>query len=67
VEVVSVLLSAGAAFEARDEVSAVRDDEMIDASESELSLLGSTDTSAHCLSQRPCGSGLCVVVSWGCS
>jgi hypothetical protein len=46
VEVVSVLLSAGAALEARDEVSAVGDD---DASESELSLLGSTDTSALCL------------------
>jgi ankyrin repeat protein len=35
VEVVSVLLSAGAALEARDEVSAVGDDEMSDESESD--------------------------------
>jgi hypothetical protein len=33
-----VLLSDGAALEARDKVSAVGDDEMIDESESELSL-----------------------------
>jgi hypothetical protein len=64
--VVSVLLSAGAALESREWVSAFGDDEMSDGSESELSL-GSKDTSAHCLSQRPCGGGLCVVVSWGCS
>jgi hypothetical protein len=44
-----VLLSAGAALEAEDEVSAVGDDEMSDESESELSL-GSQDTSALCLS-----------------
>jgi hypothetical protein len=49
VEVIFVLLSAGAALEAQDQVSAVRDDEMSDESESEISLLGSTDTSAHCL------------------
>jgi hypothetical protein len=61
-----VLLSAGAALEARDQVSAVRDDEMIDDSESELSLVLSTDTSALCLCTRPCGGDLCVVVSWGC-
>jgi hypothetical protein len=47
-EVISVLLSAGAALEPRDPVSAVGDDEMSE-SESEFSLLGSTDTSAHCL------------------
>jgi ankyrin repeat protein len=35
VKVVSVLLSAGAALEARDEVSAVGDDEMSDESESD--------------------------------
>jgi hypothetical protein len=45
VEVVSVLLSAGAALEARDQVSAVVDDEMSDESESDFSL-GSNDTSA---------------------
>jgi hypothetical protein len=66
-EVVSVLLSAGAALEARAQVSAVGDDELSDESESEFSLLGSHDTSALCLSQRPCGGGLCIVVSWGCS
>jgi hypothetical protein len=60
-----VLLSAGAAVEARDDVSAVGDDEMSDESESDLSL-GWRDTFAHCLSQRPCGGGLCAVVSWGC-
>jgi hypothetical protein len=43
-----VLLSAGAAVEAQDQVSAVGDDEMSDESESEFSL-GSTDTSALCL------------------
>jgi hypothetical protein len=59
-----VLLSAGAALEPRDWVSAVGD-EMSDESEPELSL-GSKDTSALCLSGRPCGGGLCVVVSWGC-
>jgi hypothetical protein len=59
-----VLLSAGADLEARDRVSAVKDDEMSDESESELSL-GSQDTSALCLSQRPCGAGICAVVSWG--
>jgi hypothetical protein len=48
VEVVSVLLSAGAALEARALVSAVRDDEMSDESESDFSL-GSNDTSALCL------------------
>jgi ankyrin repeat protein len=37
VEVVSVLLSAGAAVEARAEVSAVGDDKMTDESESKLS------------------------------
>jgi hypothetical protein len=63
VEVVSVLLSAGAALEARDEVSAVRDDELSDESESDFSLLVSRDTSALCLSRRPCGGGLCAVVS----
>jgi hypothetical protein len=41
-----VLLSAGAALEARDRVSAVGDDEMSDESESEFSRLGSQDTSA---------------------
>jgi hypothetical protein len=57
-----VLLSAGAALEARDEVSAVGDDEMSDESESELSLSrGSKDTSAHCLLRRLCGGGLCAV------
>jgi hypothetical protein len=55
-----VLLSAGAALEARDQVSAVRDDEMSDKSESELSL-GSRDTSALCLSRRSCGGDLCAV------
>jgi hypothetical protein len=65
--VISVLLSAGAAIEARAQVSAVGDDEMSDESESEFSRLVSKDTSALCLSQRPCGGGLCVVVSWGCS
>jgi ankyrin repeat protein len=49
VEVVSVLLSAGAALEARDRVRAVGDDELSDESESDFSLLGSTDTSALCL------------------
>jgi hypothetical protein len=44
VEVVSVLLSAGADLEARDEVSAVADDEMSDESDSDS--LGSQDTSA---------------------
>jgi hypothetical protein len=53
-EVVSELLSAGAALEAQDEVSAVKDDEMSDESESELSLVLSTDTSALCLCRRPC-------------
>jgi hypothetical protein len=48
VELVSVLLSAGAALEARDRVSAVRDDEMSDESESDFSLV-SLDTSAPCL------------------
>jgi hypothetical protein len=38
VEVVSELLSAGAALEARDEVSAVGDDELSDESESDFSL-----------------------------
>jgi hypothetical protein len=38
VEVVSVLLSAGTALEARALVSAVRDDEMSDESESEFSI-----------------------------
>jgi hypothetical protein len=38
VEVVSVLLSGGAALETQDQVSAVVDDEMSDKSESELSL-----------------------------
>jgi hypothetical protein len=52
-----VLLSAGAALEARAGVSAVGDDEMSDESESDFSLV-STDTSAHCLSQRPCEGGL---------
>jgi hypothetical protein len=65
VEVVSVLLSAGAVIEARDEVSAVGDDEMSDESESDFSL-GSQDTSALGLCTRPCGGGLCAVVSWGC-
>jgi hypothetical protein len=37
--VVSVLLSAGAALDARDEVSAVADDELSDESESDLSLV----------------------------
>jgi hypothetical protein len=46
--VISVLLSAGAALEARAQVSAVRDDEMSDESESDLSLV-SLDTSALCL------------------
>jgi hypothetical protein len=59
-----VLLSAGAALEAQAQVSAVADDELSDESESDFSL-GSHDTSAHCLSQRPCGGGLCAVVSWG--
>jgi hypothetical protein len=66
VEVVSELLSAGAVIEARDEVSAVGDDEMSDKSESEPSLV-SQDTSALGLSRRPCGGDLRVVVSWGCS
>jgi hypothetical protein len=66
VELVSVLLSAGAALEARARVSAVGDDEMSDESESDFSL-GSQDTSALCLYRRPCGGGLCIVVSWGCS
>jgi hypothetical protein len=48
VEVVSVLMSAGAALEPRAWVSAFGDDEMSDKSESELSL-GSTHTSAYCL------------------
>jgi hypothetical protein len=48
VEVVSVLLSAGAAVEARTKVS-VRDDVMSDESESDFAPLGSTDTSALCL------------------
>jgi hypothetical protein len=48
-EVVSVLLSAGAAVEAPAQVSAVGDDEMSDESDSEFSLLGSQDTSAYCL------------------
>jgi hypothetical protein len=64
--VVSELLSAGAALEAQSLVSAVRDDEMSDESESDFSL-GSQDTSALGLCWRPCGAGLCVVVSWGCS
>jgi hypothetical protein len=55
-----VLLSAGAAVEARAQVSAVGDDDISDERESELSL-GSTDTSAHCLCRRPCGGDLCVV------
>jgi hypothetical protein len=38
VEVVSVLLSAGAALESRAQVSAIGDDEMIDESESEFSI-----------------------------
>jgi hypothetical protein len=67
VEVVSVLLSVGAAVEARARVSAVVDDEMSDESESDLSLLVSKDTSVLCLCWRPCGGGFCVVVSWGCS
>jgi hypothetical protein len=66
VEVVSVLLSAEVAVEARAQVSAVGDDEMSDESESELSL-ELHDTAALGLSQRPCGGDLCVVVSWGCS
>jgi hypothetical protein len=57
VELVSVLLSAGADLEARSRVSAVADDEMSDESESDFSL-GSTDTSAHCMCWRPCGGGL---------
>jgi hypothetical protein len=44
-----VLLSAGAALEARDRVSAVGDDELSDESESELSVVLSPDTSALCL------------------
>jgi ankyrin repeat protein len=66
VELVSELLSAGAALDARAQVRAVADDEMSDESESDFSL-GSQDTSALCLCWRPCGGGLCVVVSWGCS
>jgi hypothetical protein len=61
-----VLLSAGAALEARALVSAVADDEMSDESDSDFSLV-STDTSAPRLPCRPCGGGLCAVVSWGCS
>jgi hypothetical protein len=57
VEVVSVLLSAGAALEARTWVCAVGDDEMSDESESDFSL-GSQDTSALCLCWRPCGGSL---------
>jgi hypothetical protein len=38
VKVVSVLLSAGAAVEARAQVSAVGDDEMSDENESDFSL-----------------------------
>jgi hypothetical protein len=66
VEVVSQLLSAGAAVEAQSLVSAVEDDEMSDESEADFSLV-SRDTSALCLSRRPCGVGLCAAVSWGCS
>jgi hypothetical protein len=53
-----VLLSAGADVEARDQVSAVRD-------ESDLSV-GTMDSAALCLPRRPCEGGLCVVVIWGC-
>jgi hypothetical protein len=48
VEVISELLSAGAALEARARVSAVGDDEMSDENESEFSLV-SKDTSPLCL------------------
>jgi ankyrin repeat protein len=48
VEVVSVLLSARAALEARARVRALGDDEMSDESESDFSLV-LQDTSAHCL------------------
>jgi hypothetical protein len=64
--VISVLLSAGAALEARAQVRAVGDDELSDESESDFSL-GSTDTSAPRLPCRPCEGDLCIVVSWGCS
>jgi hypothetical protein len=43
-----VLLSAGAALEARARVRAVGDDELSDESESDFSLV-LQDTSAHCL------------------
>jgi hypothetical protein len=52
-----VLLSAGAAVDSRDPVSAIRDDEMFE-SESEFSSV-EQDSSALGLSERLCEGGLC--------
>jgi hypothetical protein len=64
VDVVSVLLAAGAALEAPAYVSPAREDN-IDVCSPIIELSLGRHSSAQCLRRRPHRGSLCVVDSWG--